>query len=109
MLTQEDFPIKSMDKENGLIQTDYNKNQIKHTWINLAQYSLSLLITPIDKDNTKVVINPHYEVYYPGQIYASTRPGGRIGADSGEWRANNNKDKMLIDKYFKILDEKLKL
>lgn len=106
MLTQENFPIKSMDKENGLIQTDYNKNQIRDTWINNAQYSLNLFISAIDKENTKVIINPHYEVYFPGYI-STTAYGPKIS--QGEWRASNNKDKMLIDKYFKILDEKFKI
>lgn len=104
MLTQESFPIKSMDKENGLIQTDYNKNQIKDSWMSFARYSLNLLITSIDKDNTRVVINPQYEAYLPGYI-SSTAYGPKV--DSGEWVPKNDKDKMLIDKYFKILDEKI--
>ncbi len=105
MLTQEDFPIKSMDKNNGLILTEYNKNKMRDSWMSYARYTLSLLITSIDKDTTKVIINPYYEAYFPGNT-SYTYYGPKI--DNGEWIQKNDKDKMLTDKYFKALDEKLK-
>jgi len=104
MLTQENFPIKSMDKSNGIILTDYNKNQINDSWISKGQYTLSIFISSIDNGNIKVIINPSYEIYFPGGISA-TSYGPKI--DNGEWVADNSKDKILIDKYFKILDGKL--
>ncbi len=106
MLTQENFPIKSMDKENGLIQTDYGKNTMQDSWMSYARCSLNLFISSIDKDNTIVIINPHYEAYFPGGISA-TSYGPKV--DRGEWVVKDSKDKMLIDKYFKKLDEKLKI
>ncbi len=106
MLTQENFPIKSMDKGNGLILTEYNKNQMQDYWMSYARYSLSLLITSMDKDTTKVIINPSYEAYMPGYI-SSTYYGPKV--DKGEWIPKNDKDKMLTDKYFKALDEKMEI
>jgi len=98
MLIEENFPIKSMDKENGIIQTEYNKNEIKETWLNKARCSLNILISVINTNNTRVIINPYYEVYFPSPI-GSSQPG--------EWATKNDKDKIFIDKYFKVLDEKL--
>jgi uncharacterized lipoprotein len=106
MLTQENFPIKSMDKSSGLIQTDYCKNQIKHSWMSMGRYSLNLFVSSIDDTHTKVIINPSYEISIPGNIYAT---GYGPGMTAGRWQANDSKDKMLTDKYFKILDVKLKI
>lgn len=104
MLTQENFPLKSMDKENGLIQTDYCKNQIKHSWMSMGRYTLNLLVSSIDDTHAKVIINPSYEISIPGDIYAT---GYGPGMTAGRWQANSSKDKMLTDKYFIILDKKL--
>jgi len=98
MLSQENFPIKSMDKENGLIRTDYGKNPMQDSWINKARCSLNLLITSVDAGHVRVVITPSYEIYFPGPI-GSLHPG--------QWVASNKKDKMLTEKYFAVLDQKL--
>jgi len=105
MLTEENFPIKSMDKVNGLIQTDYNKSVTQDSWMSYARYTVNLLIVQIDKSNTKVIINPSYEAHLPGAI---TSTGYGAGLSNGEWVSKNDKDRMLIEKYFKILDKKVK-
>jgi len=64
-LTQESCPLKTIEKQSGLIHTDYIPTQYM---INKARYTLSFFISTVDKDKIRVVINPSYEIYFPGQL-----------------------------------------
>jgi hypothetical protein len=99
MVTKENFPIKSMDKQSGIIQTDYGKDPLQDTWINKARCSLNLLVSPVDESHTKVSINPYYEIYLPGPIGIRSNPG--------EWIVSTDKDKKIVDKYFSKLNSLL--
>lgn len=93
MLTHENFPLKTLDKNNGLIHTDY----IPGTYLfHKARYSLSLFISVIDANKVKITITPHYEVYMPSPPLSSS---------PGEWVTGNDRDKALVDKYFVSLDK----
>ena len=97
ILTHENFPIRSMDKENGIIQTDWNKKYMKHSWMSSGRYSLTVLILPVDNEHIKIIITPSYEISIPGNTY-----GTSVG--KGSWQSNTSKDEFLTDKYFKIFD-----
>ena len=92
ILAKEGSPLQSTDKESGLIHT----GNIQDTWaIYNSRYSLTFFVSSADIDKTRVIINPLYEAYFPGQI-------GTL--QNGEWKQIHNKDKLVVDEYFKKLD-----
>jgi len=99
LISKENLPIKAIDKNSGIINTDFVQTSLdqvdKGNFLGLgilvkARYTLSFFVTQIDETHTKVIINSHIEHF----------------GSQNEWVSTFNvDDSFLPNKYFKKLNE----
>ena len=98
VISEENLPIATIDKTSGIILTSFvttgmwgitKKDSILEPE---ARFTLNILVKSIDANTTRITINSHIERW----VYNG-------------WVDISNRDTILQDKYFKKLDEKLKI